>query len=295
MKVNNQPAYQENISLYVPEDVINKARGNTFLKNLCVTKFGYFKRAFNHSMYRDSIHEYILMYCLDGSGWMESGNKLFNVKKGDIVICEKELAHGYGASREDPWTIYWAHFVGEGAPELLSLLGVNAQTPVLSPGILQELLDMMHGMHSVLKAGYTLQHLLRCSTLLQQFFSIVIQEKTNRGLSANKRFDVDSIISTMQNHLYDELSLDELASSVNLSKYHFSRCFKDKTGYSPIEYFNRLKIQRACELLDTSSMSIKEISSRLAYNNPYYFSESFKSYIGYSPAHYRKMQRSLNV
>jgi AraC family transcriptional regulator, arabinose operon regulatory protein len=58
-----------------------------------------------------------------------------------------------------------------------------------------------------------------------------------------------------------------------------------------MEYFNRLKIQKACELLDTSSLDIKDISDYLSFSNPFYFSEVFKRIVGLAPRKYRNLQR----
>jgi YesN/AraC family two-component response regulator len=55
-----------------------------------------------------------------------------------------------------------------------------------------------------------------------------------------------------------------------------------------MEYFNRLRMQRACELLQTTGRPVLEIGCKVGYNDPYYFSRAFKKIIGVSPNEYRK-------
>jgi YesN/AraC family two-component response regulator len=77
------------------------------------------------------------------------------------------------------------------------------------------------------------------------------------------------------------------------SSSYFTTLFKQKTGRSPLEYFIRLKIQYTCQLLDQSTLKIKEIASRVGYDDPYYFSRIFKKMMGTSPNEYRQKSNIL--
>jgi AraC-like DNA-binding protein len=84
------------------------------------------------------------------------------------------------------------------------------------------------------------------------------------------------------------LSLKEMADFSGLSVSHYSFIFKKKTGFPPLEYFNHLKIQLACQYLLFSEMKIKDIGEMLGINDPYYFSRSFRRIMGVSPKFYRE-------
>jgi AraC family transcriptional regulator of arabinose operon len=97
-----------------------------------------------------------------------------------------------------------------------------------------------------------------------------------RNLSNQGRFNLDDIEELMALHIHSSLDLASLAAQAQLSKYHFSRKFKQLTGHSPIQHFLHLKIQHACLLLDTSDNSIKQIAGEVGYSDAYYFSRLFK-------------------
>ena len=94
----------------------------------------------------------------------------------------------------------------------------------------------------------------------------------------------------MKQHLANGVILDNIAQSANLSTSFFCRKFKQDTGYAPIEYFNHLRIQRACQLLHFSDLRINEVAAQLGINDPFYFSRLFRKQMGVSPAEYRKSE-----
>ena len=58
-----------------------------------------------------------------------------------------------------------------------------------------------------------------------------------------------------------------------------------------MDYFNRLRMHQACQLLDTTSFSIKEIATRLGYQDPFYFSRAFRSVNKVAPTEYRRLHK----
>ena len=91
----------------------------------------------------------------------------------------------------------------------------------------------------------------------------------------------------MLEHIDQPLTLDMLAASANMSKFHFSKRYKALTGYSPVKHFLNMKMEHACSLLDGSDLSVGAIASRLGYDDPLYFSRLFSRTVGISPRRYR--------
>jgi AraC-like DNA-binding protein len=103
--------------------------------------------------------------------------------------------------------------------------------------------------------------------------------------------DLDSIQAYMQDNIHLQLELDDLAAVAHLSKFHFSSRYKALTGYSPIKHFLHMKIEYACQLLDSSEISVKAIAAELGYEDPLYFSRLFSKTMGMSPRAYRSSVR----
>jgi transcriptional regulator GlxA family with amidase domain len=98
-------------------------------------------------------------------------------------------------------------------------------------------------------------------------------------------------ITYMKQHLNQTLQLDALATIANLSRSRYVELFKHQSGYAPIDYFIRLRMHRACQLLDTTDLSVKAIAMQLGYEDPLYFSRQFRKVNEKSPIEYRKLRK----
>jgi two-component system response regulator YesN len=85
-----------------------------------------------------------------------------------------------------------------------------------------------------------------------------------------------------------DISLNTVAEFVGLSPNHFSTVFSQETGETFIECLTGTRLQRARELLKTTSIRSSEIAYMVGYNDPHYFSYVFKKNVGMSPSEYRR-------
>ena len=94
-------------------------------------------------------------------------------------------------------------------------------------------------------------------------------------------------VGYMRERLNQSLRVPKLAIMVGVSQSHFFAVFKKQTGFAPMDFFIRMRMGRACELLDATSLSVKEIAAALGYDDQFYFSRVFKSVNQISPSKYR--------
>ena len=94
-------------------------------------------------------------------------------------------------------------------------------------------------------------------------------------------------VGYMRERLNQSLRVPKLAIMVGVSQSHFFAVFKKQTGFAPMDFFIRMRMGRACELLDSTSLSVKEIAATLGYDDQFYFSRVFKSVNRISPSKYR--------
>ena len=82
-----------------------------------------------------------------------------------------------------------------------------------------------------------------------------------------------------------------MAALASLSRSRYVDLFKQQTGYAPIDYFIRLRMHRACQLLDTTALSIKAVATELGYEDPLYFTRVFRAVVEMAPTAYRRMRK----
>lgn len=91
-----------------------------------------------------------------------------------------------------------------------------------------------------------------------------------------------------ENFETNTLCLNDIARHANISPAYLSSLFKKVSGQSISDTITALRIESACHYLESTSLSLKEISTKCGYTNQYYFSNSFKKKLGMSPSAYRE-------
>ena len=106
--------------------------------------------------------------------------------------------------------------------------------------------------------------------------------------ATEQKSPVDVGIAYIEERKLENFHIDDAARACSLSPTHFRRLFKEKTGVSPIKYKNLLIIQKAKNLLRSTSMNVGEIALALGFYDIYSFSRFFKRYTSISPETFRK-------
>jgi AraC-like DNA-binding protein len=114
------------------------------------------------------------------------------------------------------------------------------------------------------------------------------EDKFNYIQHSPEKDVIASTLDLMQQKVHTRITLNEFAEFANLSVSYFSTIFRERTGYAPVEYFNHLKVQKACQYLLLPDITIKETAQKLGIDDPYYFSRMFSKLMGISPKEYRK-------
>lgn len=123
-------------------------------------------------------------------------------------------------------------------------------------------------------------------TLIQKF-----QRESQRPLSDKPKEDrhemVAQILSYMEENLDKNLSVEDFASHFFISPSYIKKIFKEHTGYSMINYYKTLKMERAKDLIHENTMNFTDIGLALGYDSIHHFSNAFKKHTGLSPTKYK--------
>src|ERR1700744_21757 len=202
-----------------------------------------------------------------------------------FIIIPANVPHRYGASNEKPWTIYWVHFKGELAPYISTLILNNSEGYKPNLSYSDHRIRLFENIYQNLEKGYSTDALRYVNMIFSHFLSsLIYEEKFNSPAQQRDKNVVALSVRLMQDKIDEVIKLSDFAKASNLSVSHFSAIFKGETGYSPIEYFNHLKIQKACQFLSFTEMPVKEIALSLGINDQYYFSRIFTKLMGTSPS-----------
>ncbi len=279
----------------LPAPVRNQAARHPLLRSLLVTDAGYFPAADGHRVERpQGAATHLLVICLQGAGWVRGPQRSQPVAPGDLVWISADVPHAYGADSDRPWTIVWAHFLGQEIPHWQKELGWPEKNPIghFQAGLSGATSLGLDRVYAQLERGYSVQHLLGAANALRAVFCATIDLRHGVGASRPAAVRTAAVCDEMIANPARPYRLEELATSAGLSVPHFCLLFRQQTGYAPIDFLIRERIRRACRLLDTSAATIAAIADAVGFEDPYYFSRRFHRVMGVSPRAYRKIVKA---
>ena len=274
----------------IPKTIL-KARvfTNLLVSQLHICSMGYYPKAKEHFTYRKKgLPENFLFYCVDGHGWFQIGKQKFQVGPNEFFMLPQNVEHAYGSSGDDPWSIYWIHFGGTSLPQFNQLQEVQKCFKPCHVKNNGDIVPLFQKMYKTLELGYSIDNLVFTNLCLSHYLTLFIYNNRHYASLASEKPDcVDSAILFMQEHITENISLEDISRQYNYSVSRFSSLFRQKTGYAPIDYFLQMKMQKACQQLDFSDRAIKDIAFSMGFADQYYFSKRFRKIIGVSPKKYR--------
>lgn len=131
---------------------------------------------------------------------------------------------------------------------------------------------------------------------LYGIFAILVRKYTRSTIS-NRQFvfknrnihNINKIMQYIESHYQEDITIDQLASLLNINKYYFCRLFKEITGFTPVKYINNFRVHQAIALIKQHpELSITEIATQVGFNDSNYFARVFKDVTNKSPSTFRK-------
>ena len=242
-------------------------------------------------------HEIFIM--TEGRCSVLIGRRIYRLQAGDIAIIPARTLHKTDYLNDGPHTKYVISLTKETAAEIDGFLGEQLTPLCLRAGqvtIPSQRRDAIFLLLGRMFYEYENQpphaHSVAKACLCELLISILryrAQEAENDGSEDETTRRVHQVTAYLYDHLAEEISLPGLAAHFAVSPSHLSRTFKRVTGFGLREYLVYLRIQRACELLLSTSLSITEIADRCGFNDSNYFGDAFHKAIGVSPRDYRKL------
>jgi len=277
----------------VPRSVLANLVQHPLLKQLLPTDAGYYPKAKGHRCVRTAgSPEVIFIYCADGEGWCEMAGRSHPITRNQLLVVPAATPHAYGAGPTHPWTIHWFHAIGGNVPYYLERLGVTREKPVVPLGGNVQLFSLFEEVLEGLEHGFTLTHLIYAAHSLLHLMGLILRHKDEYHYGeTDVRQRIAESVEFMKGHLREPLHVGTLSALVNLSRSHYTTLFRRVMGYAPQSYLNHLRMQRAVQLLNTTELSVKQISDQLGFSDQFYFSRAFKRMHNHSPTEHRRLYK----
>ena len=235
------------------------------------------------------LNEFQFVYITEGSGRFRSYHGEFSLLPGSLILLIPGKRHFYSPDSDTGWTEYWFGFNGEGPQNWLNRNYIERNKPIYHPGVNSTMKSLFE------KAiGYAreeppcMQQLI--SSLIPQIFAQLQISRKNFTLKNERTSLLELTRELMEENLYVKFDVEAITSSLRVNYHTLREYFNEHTGLSPYQYFLHMKINKAKELLISGEQSVKEISFKLAFDNPYYFSRLFKKKTGVSPSKWHGAQ-----
>lgn len=276
-----------------PKAIIEQIKTNPISKQFYISDLGYYPVASHHYRLRKKgAKEYIFIYCTKGKGVVTIEDQRTLISPNHFCIIPRNTRHEYRADDNDPWSIYWIHFKGSISEKIYNRYSKNNNNNDKNIPFSKNTIDQFNKIFDLLNNNYLLDSIEYANLLGLNFISSFVYHKLNSISTTHPKDNlIDSVKEFLMNNLDKNFTLDKIASKFNYSKSYLHTKFKLETGYPILVFFKLKKVQKACEYLSYTDLSIKQISYKIGFDDPLYFSRTFKNFMGKSPRNYKQSQR----
>ena len=259
------------------------------------------KASWNGRYHSHKENEFEIHFFIEGSGVFLSNKKRIPIHNKNLFITSPREFHSILPDKiEKPITYYAILFSldkkdeGEMFESLCRIAESNKKRQTIEESsiqfIFEEIFKLSNSKDAQLKKS---AELLTEGLIYRLFMSNAeptgaaqdYQQKTEE-ISSNH---VSRSIHIMEEKIYENLKVEELAAELGLSAEHFIRIFRQKMNITPLQYFYRLKIKTAAAMISNTSLLVNDIAKKMSFENQFHFSRIFKKCTGLSPTEYRKM------
>ncbi|REE69687.1 AraC-like DNA-binding protein [Paenibacillus taihuensis] len=233
---------------------------------------------------------YRLWYIIGGEGGLKIKDQSYELKPGRLLLLPPGAQQFFGPLEGQSVSLYWCNFRAPiGDMDLFDILNLkvsielNDQERKHIETLFRQLID-----------AYQSTTLTRGLRVRAALFEIVAYYLDYCGFNEDMFLQIepitkiDHVIQYIEEHIGEQISVDELAKLVFLHPNYFIGYFKNIVGHAPTQYINIRKMERAKTLLENMDIQISDVARQIGLQN-HYLSRLFKQYTGLTPKRYRQI------
>ncbi len=229
-----------------------------------------------------------------GIQFIESGRCTFEdngvvriAEAGSLLLHFPNVRQHYSFKQEDQTHLMWAHFSGVSC-EMLDPIkqDITVHIKLSDPKDFKRVFDRMIAANNIRKAHYKTV----CGGYITVLMGLIMRSiaEQNEKSSGQGYARLIDVINYMNGNFDQPIDLLKYADMCYVSQSRFIHLFKEYTGFSPYNFQLKIRMERALEMLEYTSLSVEEIAETVGYRDCSYFCRVFKKFTGHTPLFYRK-------
>ena len=233
-----------------------------------------------------------ILYIIKGGGWFVSAHQpKRQLRAGDAVILYPNEWHSYAPDPKTGWSEAWIGFTGEHSNMLIEDFFPDKSNPVQRVGVYDTLYKVYEKAFEIAEEQLPAyqQELAGYVTLIVS--TVYARSKQLPHLNNPDSSSISLAMKYMRQNLHRNFQMEDIAAYSGMGYSKFRKQFKEYTGFSPAQYFFRLKIERAKDYMQNTNLSSKEVSFRLGFDSTSYFTKKFHQYVGLTPLEFREVRQ----
>jgi len=227
---------------------------------------------------------FVIEFVAEGKGAVSINGKEYSVEKGDVYILPPESTHSYRADAKNPYRKLWCNFYSDTFAKLQTEYRLNDKHVFHAPDCEKDFVRLVE----IATFGSCIND--------EEWANVasILMNVLNKIAAREYRPEGSNTIAThvkeiLDGAVFDNITVENLAKQLFVSKLILTREFKNMYGMSPYHYYLDKKLSQAKLMLRRSTMSVKEISDKLCFADEHYFSGFFKRKVGVTPSEFRKL------
>lgn len=223
---------------------------------------------------------WILLRTIDGAGRLTTtDDTIYEVSAATVLLLDNRLVRHYGTSQKD-WRFNWFEFAAVAEPLFRPGKIFSLPTDNFEENAITRMADLLRRQDRspAAAASALLGWLLRWYAVETGAEPTAVPPRDRRIAAA---------IETMGRRLDAPLKIAAMARQQGMCDRAFRTLFRRETGCSPKQYYDRLRLCHAGEMLASGEYNVEQTASRLGFSSPFHFSMAFKQHFGVAPSYYR--------
>ncbi|WOX06909.1 helix-turn-helix domain-containing protein [Microbulbifer pacificus] len=240
-----------------------------------------------------SSSSWCLMFTTEGSGEFNCIRQTFVSSPGDMLLLAPGALYEFRRHHEDAlWESYW--FYSKPPEAVMNRLNWSELGPYIyhqrvPVGEIQRIKHIFQQMFELESPTEDLSQAI-VENLVEQIFLWSFQYAHRSG-GAILDSRVKTALSFISDHLYEDFTIEDVASASGLSRARLSKLFKAYTGRSILQWRDERRMSDACHALAQDNASVQAVAHVVGYDDPLYFSRKFTQIVGVSPRHYQRARQ----